>query len=115
MTGLPKDAKPDRRDRYLFPDAAVLASHRAIPACTANQVAQQLIADSRPCVVVDAHGHRAAVARTRQQLQDVVEVATVHDWLLATLGSAAVPLPDAMVRAILDQPAEKFRQAGRAP
>ena len=98
--------------RYLFPDAAVLAAQTPVVALTSEAAAAKLRADPRPGVLSSPTGARWAVARHIHQLRDVVEVVTVHDWLLARLGADAVPLPDALTSAILDMPAERFRQLG---
>ena len=98
---------------YLFPDAAVLAAVRPVAVADADAVTTTLAADPRPGVLHTPDGSRLAFARTAPQLRDVVEVATAHDWLRDMLGTAARPLPPAMVHAIVDMPAEKFRQTGR--
>jgi hypothetical protein len=100
--------------QYLFPDAAVLAAQTPVSGLTDEAAAAKLAADPRPGVLVTPTGARCAVARTAKQLRDVVEVVTAHDWLIARLGKDAVPLPETMTRAILDMPAERFRQ-GVAP
>ena len=108
----PLPPQPVAPPRYLFPDAAVLTAQTPVAALTAAHAAAKLVADPRPGVLAAPDGQRWAVARTAAQLRDVVEVVTAHDWLLARLGAAAVALPAAMTAAILDMPAERYRQLG---
>ena len=95
---------------YLFPDAAVLTAQTVVTALSDRAAADKLALDPRPGVLVTPTGERWAIARNPVQLQDVLEVATAHDWLLLRLGAQAVALPDAMTTAILEMPAERFRQ-----
>lgn len=100
--------------RYLFPDAAVLAAQTAVAELSEATAAAKLADDPRPGLLVAPDGQRWAVARHVGQLRDVLEVVTAHDWLLQRLGDDAVALPAAMTAAILDMPAERFRQLGVA-
>jgi ribulose-5-phosphate 4-epimerase/fuculose-1-phosphate aldolase len=104
------DARKPLTPRYLFPDAAVLAAQTPVAALSSAIAAAKLLADPRPGLLVTPHGERWAVARNVRQLQDVVEVTSAHDWLLDHLGDRAIALPQAMTEAILDMPAERFRQ-----
>ncbi len=111
---LPLPSRAIAPPRYLFPDAVVLGAETPVAALTTQAAAEKLALDPRPGVLVAPDGQRWAVARNRDQLRDVVEVVTAHDWLLARLGAAAVPLPQGMTSAILAMPAERFRQLGVA-
>ncbi len=110
----PLPSQPVAAPRYLFPDAAVLAAQTRVRVFSLAAAAAKLAQDPRPGVLVTPDGQRWAVAGHPKQLQDVLEVVAAHDWLLARLGQTAVALPDAMTAAILDMPAERYRQLGGA-
>ena len=106
----PLQPRPVVPPRYLFPDAVVLAAQTPVAELSQASAAAKLRADPRPGVLVAPSGERWAIARNERQLQDVVEVVAAHDWLLDRLGDRAIALPEAMTAAILDMPAERFRQ-----
>lgn len=110
---LPNRTEP--HPRYLFPDVAVLATETPVVALDVETAREKLQRDPRPGVLATHDRQRWAVARNLKQLRDVVEVVTASDWLLRHLGERALPLPPHMVEAIVQMPAEKFRQLGKLP
>ncbi len=104
---------------YLFPDAPVCASVVLVDrlADPARAAARALAQVGRACVLVDAGGARAAIARSPAQLRQTCEVAAAHDWLEDALCARGVAsyLPADEPAHILSMPSEQYRIRLNAP
>ncbi|WP_394821081.1 class II aldolase/adducin family protein [Pendulispora albinea] len=112
----PRVAREASPPRYLFPDAPVCASLVQVGALTdlpaVSALAARALAEwKRACILVDAEGRRAAVARSAAQLEHTCEVVAGHDWLEDALRAHGVAqyLDDDEPAGILSLPAEQYR------
>lgn len=102
--------------RYLFPDAVVYGFVRRVEHASIDAARMHLELRpawfKAPTVLEDDLGLRVLVARDAEQLDRATEIAAAHDWVERALEASGTAryLAASEPAALLDLPAEKFRQ-----
>lgn len=111
-----RTVSPAHAPRYLLPDAVVYGAVHRVEHASIESARLRIELNpawfSASTVLEDDFGRRVLVARDAEQLARATEIVAAHDWVeraLAAIGTARYLPPDEPA-ALLDLPAEKFRQ-----